>query len=240
MSTAQMHDVRTPAASDPSEVQFRLEVVVVPVADYDRARTFFTGLGWRVDADVDGGGGYRLMQLTPPGSAASVIFGTQVTAAQPGSADGLLLAVDDIEAARSALIARGVAVSEAFHDVNGGLGGGFHIGDEGRAPGPDPERRSYATYASFLDSESNRWILQELTTRLPGRVDEEPADVEAMATLLRETSEHHDAYEKAAPAHDWWDWYAAYAVSRRQGSTSDQAVQQAGQYMTEHKGITVS
>jgi catechol 2,3-dioxygenase-like lactoylglutathione lyase family enzyme len=239
MSTAQMNDVRTPAAGDSSEVQFRLEVVVVPVADYDRAREFFTNLGWRVDADVDGGGGYRLMQLTPPGSAASVIFGTQVTVAAPGSLDGLLLAVDDIEAARSALMARGVSVSEAFHDVNGGLGGGFHIGDEGRAYGPDPERRSYATYASFNDSEGNRWILQELTTRLPGRVDEDDADVDAFATLLRETSEHHDTYEQAAAKHDWWDWYAAYALARRHGSTSDQAVQQAGRHMAEHKGIPV-
>ncbi len=239
MSTAQMNDIRTPAAGDSSEVQFRLEVVVVPVADYDRARDFFINLGWRVDADVDGGGGYRLMQLTPPGSAASVIFGTQVTVAEPGSLDGLLLAVDDIEAARSALTARGVSVSESFHDANGGLGGGFHIGDEGRAYGPDPERRSYATYASFFDSEGNRWILQELTTRLPGRVDEDDADVETFAMLLRETSEHHDSYEKVAPTHDWWDWYAAYMVSRRQGSTSAEATERAGRHMAEHKGITV-
>lgn len=110
------------------------------------------------------------MQLTPPGSNASVIFGTKVTAAQPGSADGLLLVVDDIDAARKELQWRGVEVSDVFHDAGGGLGGGFHVGDEGHAPGPDPERRSYASYASFNDSEGNRWILQEITTRLPGRV----------------------------------------------------------------------
>ena len=224
----------------PAQVQFRLEVVVVPVADYDRARGFFTGLGWRVDADVEGGSGYRLMQLTPPGSPASVIFGTQITAAAPGSLDGLVLAVDDIEDARAALLSRGVPVSEAFHDVSGGLGGGFHVGDEGRAAGPDPERRSYATYASFLDSEGNRWLLQEITTCLPGRVDDGPPDdVEVVAALLHETAQHHDAYEKVAPAHDWWDWYAAYMVSRRQGSASGEASRQAARHMADAKHIAV-
>ncbi|MDR6972770.1 VOC family protein [Leifsonia shinshuensis] len=160
---------RQPATSIP----FRLEGVVIPVADYDRARRFYRELGWRVDADVDGADGYRLMQFTPPGSPASVLFGTRVTAAQPGSLDGLLLVVDDIDAARADLLDRGVAVSDVFHDAAGGLGGGFHIGDHGRAPGHDPERRSYASYASFADSEGNRWVLQEITSRLPGRTWEE-------------------------------------------------------------------
>lgn len=169
MSSTRANDENAAAMSDSTAVPFRLEVVVIPVADFDRAKEFYVNLGWRVDADL-GSGGYRLMQLTPPGSTASIIFGTQVTAAQPGSFDGLLLVVDDIDQARNDLLARGVKVSDAFHDAAGGLGGGFHIGDEGRAPGHDPERRSYATYASFHDSEGNRWILQEITTRLPGRV----------------------------------------------------------------------
>lgn len=170
MSTNQVSTVQASGTADAPAVPFRLEAVVVPVADFDRAKDFYVALGWRVDAQVDGDDGYRLMQLTPPGSGASVIFGTQVTAAQPGSLDGLLLVVDDIDAARADLGARGVEVSDVFHDVNGGLAGGFHIGDEGRAAGHDPERRSYASYASFHDSEGNRWVLQEITTRLPGRV----------------------------------------------------------------------
>ncbi len=170
MATTQVTSEPTRNAPEATPVRFRLEVVVIPVADYDRARNFYMNLGWRVDADADLGNGYRLMQLTPPGSGASIIFGSQVTAAPPGSSDGLFLVVDDIEEARMALLARGVDVSEAFHDADGGLIGGFHIGDEGRAQGPDPEHRSYATYASFHDSEGNRWVLQEITTRLPGRV----------------------------------------------------------------------
>jgi catechol 2,3-dioxygenase-like lactoylglutathione lyase family enzyme len=169
MSTTHVSESTT-TAPRPTAVPFRLEVVVIPVADYDRAKQFYVGLGWRLDADVDAGNGYRLMQITPPGSSTSIIFGTAVTAAQPGSFDGLLLAVDDIDAARDDLVSRGVQVSEVFHDAAGSRGGGFHIGDAGRAPGPDPERRSYASYASFTDTEGNRWILQEITTRLPGRV----------------------------------------------------------------------
>ncbi len=241
MSTAQISQVRTPVSTDPAEAQFRLEAIVVPVADYDRARSFFKNLGWRVDADIDGAGGYRLMQLTPPGSAASVLFGTQVTAAAAGAIDGLLLAVDDLEVAREALMARGVTVSDAFHDVNGGLGGGFHIGDEGRAPGLDPERRSYASYASFHDSEGNRWLLQEITQRLPGRIAEATTDeVNAFAALLKETSEHHDHYEKVAPPHDWWDWYAAYALARRHGGTPEESSQQADRHMAQAKDVNVT
>lgn len=144
-------------------------MVVIPIADFDRAKNFYLGLDWRLDAEVDFKG-YRLMQVTPPGSHASVIFGTQVTAAQPGSADGLVLVVDNIDAAREDLTSRNVDVSELFHDANGGVGGGFHIGNEGRASGRDPQGRSYASYASFQDTEGNRWILQEITERFPGRV----------------------------------------------------------------------
>lgn len=168
MSTQADNDSTT-AAKDPTAVAFRLEVVVIPIVDFDRAKNFYLGLDWRLDAEVDFEG-YRLMQVTPPGSHASVIFGTQVTAAQPGSADGLVLVVDNIDAAREDLTSRNVDVSDVFHDANGGVGGGFHIGNEGRASGRDPQGRSYASYASFQDTEGNRWILQEITERFPGRI----------------------------------------------------------------------
>lgn len=157
-------------AMPPVRVPLRLEVVVIPVADYDRAKAFYTRLEWRFDGEVNLDGGYRLSQFTPPGSTASIIFGTQTTSAQPGSFDGLILVVDDLATARDDVMSRGVDVGEVFHDAGGTVIGGFHIGDRGRAPGPDPEGRSYASYASFNDSEGNRWVMQEITERLPGRV----------------------------------------------------------------------
>jgi catechol 2,3-dioxygenase-like lactoylglutathione lyase family enzyme len=151
-------------------VDMKLEVVMVSVADVDKAKDFYQGLGWRLDADVAAGDDYHLVQLTPPGSNASIIFGRGVTSAQPGSIDSLLLAVEDVDAARAELRSRGVDVSEVFHDAGGSLGGGFIAGTSRRAPGPDPERRSYASYASFRDPDGNGWLLQEITQRLPGRV----------------------------------------------------------------------
>jgi len=150
-------------------MELKLEVVVVPVADVDRAKDFYKRLGFREDADFAGSSGYRVVQLTPPGSPCSIIFGTGVTGARPGSIDRLVLAVSDIAAARDELLSHGVEVS-VFHDAAGGLGGGFYAGTEARAPGPDPQRRSYATYASFSDPDGNRWLLQEIKERLPGRV----------------------------------------------------------------------
>jgi catechol 2,3-dioxygenase-like lactoylglutathione lyase family enzyme len=147
----------------------KLEVVVVPVSDVDRAKEFYARLGFREDIDFVGGDGYRIVQLTPPGSACSIIFGAGITSARPGSIDRLVLAVSDIDAARAELRSHGVEVS-VFHDAGGGLGGGFYARREARAPGPDPQRRSYATYASFSDPDGNVWLLQEITTRLPGRV----------------------------------------------------------------------
>jgi catechol 2,3-dioxygenase-like lactoylglutathione lyase family enzyme len=147
-------------------MHFKLEVIVLPVADVDRAKAFYESLGWRLDADVPGDGGFRVVQLTPPGSPASIIFGSDVTAAAPGSTQGLYLVVDDIEAAREDLVARGVNVSEVYHDA----GGVFeHAGTEHRRPGPDPNRTSYSSFASFNDPDGNRWVLQEITERLPGR-----------------------------------------------------------------------
>jgi catechol 2,3-dioxygenase-like lactoylglutathione lyase family enzyme len=150
-------------------MDMKLEVVVIPVSDVDRAKAFYTRLGWREDIDVVGSDGYRALQLTPPGSACSIIFGKGVTAARPGSIDRLLLAVSDIDAARDELRSRGVEVT-VFHDAGGGLGGGFVARPEARAPGPDPQRRSYASYASFSDPDGNVWLLQEIKERLPGRV----------------------------------------------------------------------
>lgn len=148
-------------------MDMKLEVVTVPVADVDRAKDFYTKLRWRLDADVVTGEDFRVVQLTPPGSDCSIIFGTGVTSAAPGSADGLLLVVSDIEAARAELADRGVDVSEVFHDA----GGVFHrAGTEGRVSGPDPQRLSYASFASFSDPDGNGWLVQEITTRLPGRV----------------------------------------------------------------------
>jgi catechol 2,3-dioxygenase-like lactoylglutathione lyase family enzyme len=138
-------------------VDMRLEVVTVPVSDVDRAKDFYQGLGWRLDADIVASETFRVVQLTPPQSACSVAFGKGVTSGEPGSVHRLILAVDDIDAARAALVDRGVAVSELFH-----LAGG-------RVPGRDPENRSYQTYASFSDPDGNEWLLQEIRTRLPGR-----------------------------------------------------------------------
>ena len=147
-------------------MQMRLEVVVLPVSDVDRAKEFYERLGWRLDADVVNGDDFRVIQLTPPGSPCSIIFGTGITTAGPGSADGLYLVVDDIEAARAELSEHGVQVSEVFHDAGGVF---HHAGTTARLPGPDPDRTSYASFASFSDPDGNGWMLQEVTTRLPGR-----------------------------------------------------------------------
>jgi catechol 2,3-dioxygenase-like lactoylglutathione lyase family enzyme len=144
----------------------RLEVVVLPVSDVDRAKAFYASLGWRLDADFATGEDFRVVQLTPPGSTASVIFGTGLTTAAPGSADSLILVVDDVITARDAVAARGVDVSEVFHDEGGVF---HHAGTAGRVPGPDPERRSYSSWASFADPDGNGWLMQEITERLPGR-----------------------------------------------------------------------
>ncbi len=147
-------------------MDMKLEVVVLPVSDVDRAKAFYESLGWRLDADFPGDGGFRVVQLTPPGSACSIIFGSQVTSARPGSVEGLQLVVTDIEAARAELVARGVGVSEVFHDTGGVF---HHARTAARAPGPAPEHVTYGSFASFEDPDGNGWFLQEVTTRLPGR-----------------------------------------------------------------------
>jgi hypothetical protein len=168
MSTKQLSNDAATEASKAAAVPMRLEAVVVRVADVDRANRFHQRLGWRVDVDVSAGDDYRLMHLTPPASNASILFGKGVTSAPPGSIDSLVLAVDDIDVARDELLSRGVDVSEVFHDD--AAAAGFIAGTEARAAGPDSQDRSYATYASFSDPDGNRWLLQEITERAPGRV----------------------------------------------------------------------
>jgi catechol 2,3-dioxygenase-like lactoylglutathione lyase family enzyme len=170
MSTKQLSSDAATEASEAAAVAMRLEAVVVPVADVDRANRFYQRLGWRVDADVSAGDDYRLVHLTPPASNASIVYGKGVTSVPPGSLDGVVLVVEDVVAARDELHSRGVEVSELFHDAGGGPAGGFIADTGARAAGPDPGRRSYATYASFSDPDGNRWLLQEITERAAGRV----------------------------------------------------------------------
>jgi catechol 2,3-dioxygenase-like lactoylglutathione lyase family enzyme len=196
----------------------KLEVVAIPVSDVDRAKRFYGGLGWRLDADLVLGPDRRVVQFTPPGSACSIHFGKGITSAAPGSAQGLILVVDDMESARAELIERGADVSEAFH-----------FGPGGRAPGPDPEGRSYFTRASFNDPDGNSWVLQEIKTRLPGRGLSN--DVATLTALLRETEERHGKYEAIAPKHHWSVWYAAYVVARERGRTADEAAKEAARHV---------
>ena len=227
MKSTQKRDEQAAQVPSAEVVDTKLEVVIIPVSDVDRAKRFYMGLGWRLDGDFvfpD----IRGVQLTPPGSQASIIFGKGVTQAAPGSSQGILLAVDDIEAARAQLVARGAKVSEVFHQ-------GFFFGSTPRVSGPDPEHRSYSTYASFTDPDGNGWLLQEVTTRLPGRVTPSRphgASVAALAELLREAEAHHGAYEATAPKHHWSDWYAGYIVAREHGRMPEEAAQDAALGMT--------
>jgi catechol 2,3-dioxygenase-like lactoylglutathione lyase family enzyme len=208
---------RTPVTLDQ-----KLEVVVIPVGDVDRSKRFYESLGWRLDADFAQGDDWRLVQMTPPGSPCSVMFGKGFTTAVPGSVQGTFLVVDDIRAARAELSARGVTVGEVFH-FQGSL---LHAaGTKGRMPGPDPDARSYFTFAPFDDPDGNGWLLQEVKTRLPGRGFS--SDVMTMTELLRETEERHGGYEPSAPKHHWSVWYAAYIVARERGRTSDEAAADA-------------
>jgi catechol 2,3-dioxygenase-like lactoylglutathione lyase family enzyme len=202
----------------------KLEIVVISVSDVDRAKEFYARLGWRLDAEFDDGKGFRLFQFTPPGSGCSVIFGTDATAAAPGSAQGLYLVVSDIDAARKELLDRGVAVSEVFHSA------GVYAGPDEpylfgrvRVSGPDPEHGSYRSFASFRDPDGNGWLFQEITTRLPGRIDSTAttfASANDLASAFRRAEQAHGAYE-AGLGHrdeDWPDWYAAYMVAEQSGA----------------------
>ena len=201
-------------------MDMKLEVVVVPVADVDRAKAFYTGLGWRQDADFVGGPDFRVVQVTPPGSDCSVIFGSGLSAAPPGSADGLHLVVTDIEAARADLVAHGADASEVFHDTGGVF---HHAGTADRAPGPDPDRRSYSSFVSFSDPDGNGWVLQEITARLPGRVDPAQTVYASGGDLeqaLKRAEAAHGEHEKRTGVRDvnWSDWFAEYMVAEQSGA----------------------
>jgi catechol 2,3-dioxygenase-like lactoylglutathione lyase family enzyme len=222
----------TTQTAEGNAVDMKLEVVVIGVSDVDRAKTFYEKLGWRLDADFVKGGEFHAVQLTPPNSEASIIFGKGVTSPNAGSLKSLTLAVADIDAARNDLIARGVNVSEVFHFA----GGPFNDAVKNpRVSGRDPEGRSYSSFASFEDPDGNGWLLQEITTRLPGRewtlTRATAVDVATLAELLRETEEHHGAYEKTHAKHDWWNWYAPYLSARQNGSSPEEAGEAAERYM---------
>ncbi len=200
-------------------IDLKLEVVVIPVSDVDRAKAFYAGLGWRLDADVAPGEDFRVVQVTPPGSPCSIIFGRGVTSAAPGSAQGLHLIASDIEAARQALAAHGANVSEVFHDAGGVF---HHAGTTGRVSGPDPERRSYGSFASFEDPDGNGWLLQEITTRLPGRIDPAAtsfASAGDLSTALQRAEAAHREHEARTGRADpnWPAWYAEYMVREQTG-----------------------
>ncbi len=214
-------------SSEPATRTFRagttdlkLEVVVIPVSDIDRAKSFYTSLGWRLDADVTRDG-FRLIQISPPGSACSIQFGTDLSSSAPGSASGLYLVVSDVEVARAELIAHGAEVTEVFHEEE--IGGRFHpSGANDRLSGPAPEHQSYGSFATFEDPDGNGWLLQEITARLPGRIDPAPTSFASAAELSaarrRAEAAHgeHEARTGQADA-NWPDWYAEYMIREQAG-----------------------
>jgi catechol 2,3-dioxygenase-like lactoylglutathione lyase family enzyme len=204
-----------------ARLDLKLEAVVIPVADVDRAKEFFGKLGWRLDADFPFDNGFRVVQFTPPGSGCSIQFGTNITSAKPGSAQGLYLIVSGIEAAREELVARGVAVSEVFHAGTPGAQLQPN-GTNGRVGGPAADHASYGSFATFSDPDGNGWLLQEVTTRLPGRVDRAEtafASPRDLASALRRAETAHGQHEKRTGERDanWPDWYAEYMVAEQAG-----------------------
>jgi catechol 2,3-dioxygenase-like lactoylglutathione lyase family enzyme len=219
MSTNAVRGINPTAATG----DMKFEIVVIPVSDVDRAKGFYAKLGWRLDADYDNGKDFRVVQFTPPGSGCSVIFGRNVTPAAPGSAQGLYLIVSDIAATRTALLERGVQISEAFHNagVYAGTDETYLFGSV-RVSGPDPEHRSYRSFASFKDPDGNGWLFQEITSRLPGRIDAAAttfASANDLANAMRRASAAHGEHEKRIGAADpnWPDWYAKYMVAEQAG-----------------------
>lgn len=212
----------------------KLEVVILGVSDIDRAKAFYENLGWRLDGDFKVGDGYRGVQMTPHNSETSIIFGKGITSAKPGAVQSLTLVVDDIDAAREDLIARGVGVSEVFHYAAGPFNSAVK---NPRVSGRDPENRSYFSFASFEDPDGNGWLLQEVKERLAGRewklTRKRATDVPILSELLHETAEHHDQYEKTHAEHHWWDWYASYLSARQDGESPKDAAAAADRYMDE-------
>jgi catechol 2,3-dioxygenase-like lactoylglutathione lyase family enzyme len=224
MSNTQARSETATGTARARRVDMKLEIVVIPVSDIDRAKRFYGGLDWRLDADFAAGDDFRVIQFTPPGSGCSVIFGKNVTAAAPGSARGLYLIVSDMKAARDELVGRGVEISEVFHDA-----GDVHAGTDEpylfgrlRVSGPDPEHRSYRSYASFNDPDGNGWLLQEVTVRLPGRVDANDTTFTSsteLAAALRRAEAAHGEHEMRTGQRDadWPNWYAEYIVREQAG-----------------------
>ncbi len=221
MSSTQTENEHAVGTLAPATVDLKLEVINIPVSDVARAKGFYEKLGWRLDADFSNGPNWRVVQMTPPGSPCSIHFGTGVTTAAPGSVQNSYLVVSDIEAARQDLISRGAQVSEVFHFES--IGGA-------PKPGIDPERRTYMSYASFSDPDGNSWLLQEITTRFPGRGFSN-LDVATLTELLREAEEGHTTNGSKVPEHHWSQWYAAYIASREEGKTSEDAVTAAAHHI---------
>jgi len=219
MTTSEVLNKDTIKNASVANVDMKLEVVVIPVSDVDRAKKFYASLGWRLDADFRFENGFHVVQFTPPGSACSIQFGTKVTTAAPGSAQNLYLVVSDIEAARKELAARGIAVSEVFHPGTPEA----QFQPEGRIAGPAPDHATYRSFATFRDPDGNGWLLQEITTRIPGRID--PAagtsfsSASDLANALRRAESAHGQHEKRTGQRDenWPDWYAAYMVAEQAG-----------------------
>jgi catechol 2,3-dioxygenase-like lactoylglutathione lyase family enzyme len=212
MSSSQVRSETGSQTPRARTADMKLEVVVIPVSDVDRAKRFYGDLGWRLDADFVRGDDFRVVQFTPPGSPCSIHFGRGVTSAVPGSAQRLYLVVSDIEAARAELVDRGVEVSELFH----------RAGSEGHVSGPDPQRQSYSSFASFSDPDGNSWLLQEVTVRLPGRVDADDTTFTSstqLASALRRAEAAHGEHEKRTGQRDadWANWYAEYIVREQAG-----------------------
>jgi catechol 2,3-dioxygenase-like lactoylglutathione lyase family enzyme len=222
MMTNEVRSIDATNGATRATVDLKLEAVVIPVSDVDRAKKFYAGLGWRLDADFPFDNGFRVVQFTPPGSGCSVQFGTAITPAAPGSAHGLYLIVSDIAAARDALRVHGVEVSDVFHA--GTPGAQFQPdGASGRVAGGAPEHGSYGSFATFSDPDGNGWLLQEVTTRLPGRIDSKQttyASASDLASAMRRASVAHGEHEKRIGKADanWPDWYAAYMVAEQTGA----------------------
>jgi catechol 2,3-dioxygenase-like lactoylglutathione lyase family enzyme len=207
-----------------ARVDMKFEIVVIPVSDVDRAKEFYGRLGWRLDADYASGSDFRVIQFTPPGSGCSVIFGKSVTTSAPGAAQGLYLIVSDIEAARDELLGRGFEISKVFHDAGGVYAGTDepYLFGRLRVSGEDPEHRSYRSFASFKDPDGNGWLLQEITARLPGRIDSAATSFGSasdLANALRRAAAAHGKHEKRIGQADpnWPDWYAEYMVAEQAG-----------------------
>ncbi|CAB3747457.1 VOC family protein [Paraburkholderia solisilvae] len=215
MSNGQTHSEAASSTGKAQAVDMKLEVIVIPVADVDRAKQFYTRLGWRLDIDLAKDDEFRVVHFTPPGSLCSLLFGNGVTTAKPGSVQGLHLIVSDVVAAHAELVERGIEVSEVFHDVGGVF---HHAGEEGRVSGPHPARTSYGSFASFSDPDGNGWVFQEVTTRLPGRVDAHTAT--ELAGALRRAAAAHGEHERQTGKHDenWPDWYAEFIVREQRGA----------------------